>query len=1307
MKEHLIVFATTSKQIGGRHLFPAWLVAICFALGLANLGRAGDITFGTPANISGTNDVSTNGSPVFAVQFDNNSTGPTTVRGVTFVKAIYPGGYSGPYGLYGPYQTNVFYTGPFMVLLEYDGLTPFVAPNFGDTSYNQILNKSSRVNAGASQTILLTNLTVGSTYEIRLFSYAGTTTNSLKLTSGTNTVTLSDGQHVTGTFTAASNSQSFAWSGAVSTNYAVINAVQLRDISSPDITFSAAVNISGPADVSTNGSPVLAANFDNGTSTTNGAIVNGVKFFRVTYTTGGPPYPLYAGSLFTLETAGGAYSTTAPSYGDTGYNAILSRRSHVGKGYNHPITLTNLVPGNKYEIRVFSYYGTSDNALQLSSGSNSVILADKQYVTGTFTAKSDKLTFSWGVASGSALYGMINAIQVRDITPADVTFSAPVNISGPTDVSTRGYSILAAQLDQNATASTVNGVAFTVSTYPGGGPPYPITSGILSLLESGGGTYGAAPNFGDANYNTMLSRRSYVNAGYCYPVTLSNLVAQKTYEIRVFSYYGSSQNSLQLASGSNYVALSDGQYVTGTFTAKTNKLNLTWAVPSGGALYGMINAIQVRDISPATVTFSAPVNISGPADVLTNGSPFISAQYDNTATGPTTVNGATFSVATYPGNAGPPYYLISPNIALGENNGGPYSTAPSFGDANFNQLLSKNSFVSPGNIYPVTLTNLAVGDAYQIRVFSYYGNSSINSLQLSSGSNYITLADAQYVTGTFTANTNTMTLYWGGASGSGKYGIINAIQVRDTSLNSSVAISLGTLVRNQSALVTVTVTNNGTAAVAGVTLDASAIGYGSPVTLTQASLSGNVSVWTNTVTVGVTTPAGSKSLVATATNANGATSLSSASVTVNQVTPTATLALANPTSVTYNASPQAATVVTNSSSVPGTVNNVKYDGSATMPTASGTYAVTADFVPNDPYYTTLTGLNAGSFVIIPAASTVTLSGSSFTYNGLAQTPNISFSGSTGTRSTNYIGASYSGANAPTNAGSYTLMVFVLSDANYYGATNSQNFAISQATTSVGAVSTNNPCGYKDAVAFLATLPGDATGSVVFSSTNGAFSTNSLTSGSATSLSITNLPRGTNGITVAYLGDGNYLGSSTNLEQIVTNHPPVLAPLNLTRTAGLGLHFPWSQLTNQWSDADGDAVNLTAFNLSTTNSVSLITNATLVGYPSTAPNVADQINYIASDSYGDTVAGVINIAVNAYVTGTNSIVNITTGNPTTLKAYGVIGFSYITERSTNLTDWASIATNTVSTNGVISVSDSFSDLGGNPPTSAYYRIKWQP
>jgi len=78
-----------------------------------------------------------------------------------------------------------------------------------------------------------------------------------------------------------------------------------------------------------------------------------------------------------------------------------------------------------------------------------------------------------------------------------------------------------------------------------------------------------------------------------------------------------------------------------------------------------------------------------------------------------------------------------------------------------------------------------------------------------------------------------------------------------------------------------------------------------------------------------------------------------------------------------------------------------------------------------------------------------------------------------------------------------------------------------------------------------------------------------------------------------------------------------------------------------------------------------------------------------------------------VTGTNSITSITGGNPNGLTAYGIPGFTYITERSTNLTDWVEISTNTAATNGVISVSDSFSDLGGSAPSSAFYRLLWQP
>ena len=66
---------------------------------------------------------------------------------------------------------------------------------------------------------------------------------------------------------------------------------------------------------------------------------------------------------------------------------------------------------------------------------------------------------------------------------------------------------------------------------------------------------------------------------------------------------------------------------------------------------------------------------------------------------------------------------------------------------------------------------------------------------------------------------------------------------------------------------------------------------------------------------------------------------------MNKATPTATLAVNN-SPQTYNGSPQAATVAISASSVPGAVANILTGGTATK-TAAGTYAVTADFVPDE------------------------------------------------------------------------------------------------------------------------------------------------------------------------------------------------------------------------------------------------------------------------------------------------------------------------------------------------------------------------
>ena len=194
--------------------------------------------------------------------------------------------------------------------------------------------------------------------------------------------------------------------------------------------------------------------------------------------------------------------------------------------------------------------------------------------------------------------------------------------------------------------------------------------------------------------------------------------------------------------------------------------------------------------------------------------------------------------------------------------------------------------------------------------------------------------------------------------------------------------------------------------------------------------------------------------------------------------------------------------------------------------------------------------------------------------------------------------------------------------------------------------------------------------------------------------------------------------------IMTNHPPVATVMTVTRTEGVDLAISLTDVATNWSDVDGDPVSLTGVNMLTTNGVSLIasnwstnldgsivsTDSSAFIYYTNSPSMADQISYSISDGQGGTNVGYINIVMSGVsLTGTNSIASISNGYPTIITAYGVIGESYATERTTNLSPaaWAILATNLVDTNGVISVSDYFGDLGSNAPSSAYYRLRWVP
>ena len=421
-----------------------------------------------------------------------------------------------------------------------------------------------------------------------------------------------------------------------------------------------------------------------------------------------------------------------------------------------------------------------------------------------------------------------------------------------------------------------------------------------------------------------------------------------------------------------------------------------------------------------------------------------------------------------------------------------------------------------------------------------------------------------------------------------------------------------------------------------------------------------------------------------------------------------------------------------------------------------------------------------SLTVNKATTTITYGSTSFSYNGSAQAPTITFSGSTGAKTTNYVGTSattYSSVNAPTNAGTYYVSNTVVADANYFGTTNSTNFTIdakaasvtadaksktygdvnpvltavtngavngdvinvtitttatqfssvgvsnitvtagsnpnytvqttnstltiNPASTFVGASSTNNPSGFRDAVFFQATLPADATGSVVFSSTNGAFSTNAVSSGSASSLSITNLPRGTNLITVAYFGDGNYVGSTNTLNQIVTNHLPVVNNAGYTRNAAVNtFKITVTNLLSNATDADGDTLTLVAISATTNSATAMIGGGYVLYYNTNA--VADEFTYKVSDGFGGTNSATVTINVDSTPLFGQSAIASITGGAATLKFAGIPGFNYSVSRSTNLISWTVIWTTNAPPDGLFQYIDSPA-----PQPSAYYRLQFNP
>src|SRR6267154_5219461 len=360
-------------------------------------------------------------------------------------------------------------------------------------------------------------------------------------------------------------------------------------------------------------------------------------------------------------------------------------------------------------------------------------------------------------ASGAGIF-----IATADAQP-NVTWQAPVTISGPTDVSTAGalYGTWAPGDDYTDSGGSrsdfhpVNGVTF--AAYGNGGANFGFSGSGINLDRYNNFT---SPNTGDANYDYLLTVAVYNNNANPMIVSWANLTPGNTYLAQFWLNDGrASQPGTSTFTGgantSDPVAIGNsapGQSIIGTFVADSSRSESVTMSPGI-----MLNLVQVRDITPKpNVTWQTPVTISGPSDVSTQGTYFGSWAPQDGGANALPVNGVTFQ-----GFSDLPFFTSGPTFNAGYNGYG----SPNTSDANYNGLLQYARYsdagdqpatfswsgMTPGHLY---LAQVWVNDGRNIgqsRSETVTGGTN-TSASLSFGSDGS--GPGQYIIGTFVANSS-------------------------------------------------------------------------------------------------------------------------------------------------------------------------------------------------------------------------------------------------------------------------------------------------------------------------------------------------------------------------------------------------------------------------------------------------------------------------------------------------------------------------------------------------------------------------
>jgi Bacterial Ig-like domain (group 3)/MBG domain (YGX type)/MBG domain/NHL repeat len=490
---------------------------------------------------------------------------------------------------------------------------------------------------------------------------------------------------------------------------------------------------------------------------------------------------------------------------------------------------------------------------------------------------------------------------------------------------------------------------------------------------------------------------------------------------------------------------------------------------------------------------------------------------------------------------------------------------------------------------------------------------------------YTGAAQAATVTGSVGGSVSNV-LYNGSATvpiTAGTYAVTANFTPTDTAdYNTLTAASAGNFVINKATL-TLSITNS-PATYTGAGQSATIVATATGITGTVAGTPGAV-LYNGSATLPVaagTYPVTANFAPTDVNDFNTVTAGSAGNFVIGKATPT--LSVTN-SPVTYNGNPQSATVT---GSVGGTVSSVLYNGSATVPTAGGTYAITASFTPTDATdYNTLTAASAGNFIINKATPTLSVTNSPVNYTGTAQAAVV-----TGSVPGNVSAVLYNGsATVPIAAGTYAITAsFTPTDGTDYAsltAASAGNFIINTIAPTITFAVPNHTFG--DAP-FVVSATSNSTGAITYS----------VVSGPATiaGATVTLTGAGTVVLKATQAAAGNYTTGSQNATFTVTTNTPTITwhapasiaygtPLSATQldaTASVGGSFTYTPVAGTILPVGAGQTLSVLFTPTDTTDYKTVTGTTTITVTASAltvsANNATRVYGTANPAFTGTVTG---------------------------------------------------------------------------------------